>query len=68
MSRYHINFVDAYLNLYHFSVQITKLIPFLKFGGIIILEKKCFDGVQNQGETGVDCGGLCEPCGKSNKL
>ncbi|MBD3209640.1 hypothetical protein GF367_04465 [Candidatus Woesearchaeota archaeon] len=23
----------------------------------------CFDGIQNQGETGVDCGGPCRPCG-----
>ena len=23
----------------------------------------CFDGVQNQNETGVDCGGPCRPCG-----
>jgi hypothetical protein len=22
----------------------------------------CVDGIQNQGETGVDCGGPCEPC------
>jgi hypothetical protein len=22
----------------------------------------CFDGIQNQGETGIDCGGPCEPC------
>jgi photosystem II stability/assembly factor-like uncharacterized protein len=24
----------------------------------------CFDGVQNNGETGVDCGGPCSPCPK----
>jgi hypothetical protein len=23
----------------------------------------CFDGIQNQGESDVDCGGPCEPCG-----
>lgn len=23
----------------------------------------CFDGVKNQGETGIDCGGPCRPCG-----
>src|SRR6266496_2512902 len=22
----------------------------------------CTDGIQNQGETGVDCGGPCSPC------
>lgn len=26
-------------------------------------EPTCSDGVQNQGETGVDCGGPCAPCG-----
>ena len=25
----------------------------------------CIDGIQNQGETGVDCGGPCAPCGGS---
>ncbi|MDD4351750.1 MAG: hypothetical protein PHU71_02090 [Candidatus Gracilibacteria bacterium] len=25
-------------------------------------EETCFDGIQNQNETGVDCGGVCEPC------
>ncbi|MBN1156165.1 hypothetical protein JXA85_00980 [Candidatus Woesearchaeota archaeon] len=23
----------------------------------------CFDGIQNQGEDGIDCGGPCPPCG-----
>src|SRR5690606_32730012 len=22
----------------------------------------CFDGIQNQGETGIDCGGPCQAC------
>ncbi len=26
-------------------------------------EPTCFDGVQNGNETGVDCGGDCDPCG-----
>ena len=69
MSRYYIDFADAYFNLYHsFEMTITKLIHFLKLGGILILEKKCSDGIQNQGETGVDCGGLCEPCSKINMI
>ncbi|MFT4250351.1 MAG: hypothetical protein ACMXYD_03250 [Candidatus Woesearchaeota archaeon] len=25
-------------------------------------EPSCFDGIQNQDETGVDCGGVCGPC------
>lgn len=28
----------------------------------------CFDGVQNQGETGVDCGGPCPPCSSGPTL
>jgi hypothetical protein len=28
-------------------------------------EHTCFDGVQNGDETGVDCGGACDPCGGS---
>ena len=26
----------------------------------------CFDGIQNQGETGVDCGGPCSSCSTCN--
>jgi hypothetical protein len=28
-------------------------------------EHTCFDGIQNGEETGVDCGGACDPCGGS---
>ncbi len=28
----------------------------------------CFDGVRNGGETGIDCGGPCEPCEVKNLL
>ncbi|MBN1275589.1 right-handed parallel beta-helix repeat-containing protein [Candidatus Woesearchaeota archaeon] len=28
-------------------------------------EENCTDGVQNQDETGIDCGGSCEPCPSS---
>merc|ERR1719159_2293067 len=27
-----------------------------------VAESSCSDGLQNQGETGVDCGGPCDPC------
>lgn len=30
--------------------------------GILRSPASCFDGIQNQSETGVDCGGPCEPC------
>ena len=33
-----------------------------------LIAKACSDGIQSQGETGVDCGGLCKPCGKINKI
>jgi|GEM_PF-2506978 len=33
---------------------------------IIIIEEQCcetcYDGIQNQNETGIDCGGVCAPC------
>ncbi|HHD92696.1 MAG TPA: hypothetical protein ENL06_03730 [Candidatus Portnoybacteria bacterium] len=33
-------------------------------GGYFVFKPKltCFDGVQNQGELGIDCGGPCSPC------
>ena len=27
----------------------------------------CYDGIQNQGEEGVDCGGPCAPCKSNSK-
>ena len=32
---------------------------------IAVAAENCTDGVQNQNETGVDCGGVCSPCGKT---
>jgi hypothetical protein len=39
------------------------ILIFVLFLALITKEKpSCFDGVQNQGELGVDCGGPCPPC------
>ena len=51
-----------------FKENTTKLIHFSKFGVIMILDKKCSDGFQNPSEAGVDCGGLCKPCSKNDKI
>ena len=32
------------------------------------LLETCFDGVWNQGERGIDCGGPCPPGGKLNLI
>ena len=32
---------------------------------IAVAAENCTDGVQNQNETGVDCGGVCSACGKT---
>jgi len=29
-------------------------------------EPSCYDGIKNQEETGVDCGGKCEPCSQGS--
>jgi hypothetical protein len=31
-------------------------------GGVCANPPSCTDGIQNQGETGIDCGGPCGPC------
>lgn len=40
--------------------------------GISLLLKpanaSCFDGIKNQGEEGIDCGGNCKSCNEANKL
>lgn len=54
--------------------KLNFLILFAGLGLFISCEKEtnvesCTDGFQNQGETGVDCGGPCAPCsGQSGPL
>jgi hypothetical protein len=45
------------------------LAPLFFIAGVILLvlylgsaEATCYDGKQNQGEEGIDCGGPCQPC------
>lgn len=45
-----------------FYLCILGLVFYLLFGGLIIKTPTCFDGVQNQNETGIDCGGGCTRC------
>lgn len=48
-----------------FFFGIFAIIVFVIVGGLIWWGRpvpSCFDGVQNQGEKGVDCGGPCESC------
>lgn len=55
---------------YRFIKQITFIIIycfifFVFFWGVyklFIYHPSCFDGKQNQKETGIDCGGTCAPC------
>ena len=37
-------------------------VNFYEFIEDVPLMDTCFDGIQNQDETGVDCGGVCTPC------
>ncbi len=30
--------------------------------------ESCYDGIKNQNETGIDCGGVCAPCGDSAEI
>ncbi len=46
--------------LYGGSVAVVLAAVLLWFGiGLVSKPASCFDGTQNQGETGVDCGGPC---------
>lgn len=39
-------------------IPVVEAIPYLCWSS----EGTCADGIQNQGEEGVDCGGICPPC------
>lgn len=33
---------------------------------VVFAKETCFDGIKNQNEDGVDCGGICKPCETQN--
>ncbi len=45
-----------------FYLFIFGLIFYWLFGGLFIKAPTCSDGIQNQNETGIDCGGVCTKC------
>ncbi len=45
-----------------------KTLTFENSSLIIIPTETCNDGIQNQDEIGVDCGGVCPPCGIGGNL
>lgn len=47
-------------------IAIIAIIAFLVYWAIQTPES-CFDGIQNQNETGIDCGGICELCEEEKK-
>jgi hypothetical protein len=49
------------------QIHITSNLPNVWYDNLYIYRtgltpETCTDGIQNQGETGIDCGGVCEPC------
>ena len=49
------------INIYKISTSIVRI------NYISNLSANCSDGVQNQKEEGVDCGGTCPACGRYTK-
>ncbi len=45
-----------------FYVILLGAVLFLIFSPKLIPAPSCYDAIQNQGETGIDCGGPCIPC------
>jgi len=55
------------------TILVVFLVILLAIGlGIYLIirpeESTCFDGIQNQGETGIDCGGPCGACPHPKEL
>jgi hypothetical protein len=44
------------------AVVFFSIIGLAVYFGVIRKEPTCFDGIQNQGEEEIDCGGPCEAC------
>lgn len=56
-----------------FTIAIAFILIIAVIGfGIYLLVKSpkgtCYDGIQNQGEQGLDCGGPCGPCSKPENV
>jgi hypothetical protein len=53
-------------NIKRIIILLIYLAIFVIFGAVIYFifkpELSCTDGIKNQGEEGVDCGGVCAPC------
>lgn len=45
-----------------FYLVLLLTVAYWMFGGLITKTPTCFDGKQNQNETGIDCGGPCTKC------
>jgi len=53
-------FKQIFYGLFYFA--IVALIGWWAYSAWVVPEPTCADGVQNQGEQGIDCGGPCTPC------
>lgn len=55
--------------LIYFSIFILFFsFPLIFFFWVKKITGTCYDGIQNQGEKGVDCGGPCPPCELKEKI
>ncbi len=47
-----------------YGIFYLAILAAIVYGGYLIFRPapSCFDNIQNEGETGVDCGGPCAPC------
>ncbi len=45
-----------------FYLILLLAVSYWLFGGFIVKTPTCSDGIQNQNETGIDCGGPCTKC------
>jgi len=59
--------MDRFLKQFVYGLIYSAVLAALIYGVYVLFiyarPASCFDGRQNQGERGVDCGGPCAPCG-----
>jgi hypothetical protein len=55
---------ERFVKKFIYSILTIIVIFFIGFLIFKIVQPKpsCFDNIRNNGETGVDCGGICQSC------
>ena len=62
-------FLHSHFHILLWLIRLNKKVyqkSFILIDWIVVLSSTCNDGILNNGETGIDCGGKCAACASCN--